>query len=118
MTRISITNPWHIEKGHGGTAHSEYLLVFSESGIFCFLAFISMMAFTLGLAIRNYHRLPQGFSKNLNGALLVGIVSYLSHAFFNNFLDIDKAAFLFWTSVSALVAMDMKIKSEYYTVNK
>jgi hypothetical protein len=45
-------------------------------------------------------------------SLLVGLITYLAHAFLNNFLDIDKVAVPFWGFVAALVIIDLYINKE------
>jgi len=117
MTRISVTNPYHIKIGQGGTAHSEYLLALSEGGIFLFIFFVFTAAMAVFTAMKNYYRLRDRAGRLISGALVVGLVTYLVHGFFNNFLDTDKAAFLFWGAVSMIVTMDVyekeKVKREF-----
>jgi O-antigen ligase len=117
MTRISVTNPYHIKIGQGGTAHSEYLLALSEGGIFLFLFFIFTAGVAVFTAMKNYYRLRDEKNRLISGALLVGMVTYLVHGLFNNFLDTDKAAFLFWGAISMVVTLHVyekeRMKNEF-----
>jgi putative inorganic carbon (HCO3(-)) transporter len=110
MTRISVTNPNNIKMGHGGTAHSEYLLSLSENGAGAFLSFLMIILFTVSIAMKNVQRSEDKAIRLATAAMLIGLVSYLVHGFFNNFLDTDKAAFLFWSSISLITVMDIRIK--------
>ena len=38
--------------------------------------------------------------------VLLGLVTYFTHSLFNNFLENDKLAFLFWMSLSILATLD------------
>jgi O-antigen ligase len=40
--------------GKGGTAHSEYLLLLSESGIFSFLVFTFLVILAIYYGLKNY----------------------------------------------------------------
>ena len=111
MTRISVTNPNHIEKGHGGSAHSEYLLAFSEGGLMVFLPFSGILLLVFYRGVKNQYRLQDPALKKIHAALLIGLATYVTHGFFNNFLDTDKAAFLFWTFILSLVAIDLKLRN-------
>lgn len=91
--RLSVTDPWHIPGNSGGTAHSEYILVLSEMGLLGFVSLLILMG-RWGWII---------FFKNSSPVhrpiiIIAGISlsSYFFHAFFNNFLNTDKFAFLFW----------------------
>ncbi|HKC67227.1 MAG TPA: O-antigen ligase family protein, partial [Bacteroidia bacterium] len=105
MTMISVTSPYNIKHGHGGSAHSEYLLCLSESGIFAFISFMGILlsAFYYGIKMLN-EQIPLKI-KIILTMVLSALFSYCVHVLFNNFLDIDKAAFLFWSSLSVISAL-------------
>ncbi|MBK8500246.1 MAG: O-antigen ligase family protein [Flavobacteriales bacterium] len=88
----------------GGTAHSEYLLALSESGLIAFLVFTALAWATLSSAfhgsVRNLP--PNGRIRHI-GAWLASL-AYLVHALFNNYLDDPKVAMLFWITLGGLVA--------------
>jgi putative inorganic carbon (HCO3(-)) transporter len=109
MTRISVTSPYDIQQGHGGSAHSEYLLALAESGIFSFVSFLCLFFTAFFTAIRITR---SGDKTNRVTAIfvLLGLVTYFTHGLFNNFLENDKLAFLFWASLSILVTVDIQVK--------
>jgi hypothetical protein len=39
-----------------------------------------------------------------------GFCTYILHAFFNNFLDTDKAALLYYTSIAAIISESISLK--------
>ncbi len=75
--------------GDAGNAHSEYLGPLADIGF------------------RAYNRLRKKEMKiYLTGALL-GLITYLSHGFMNNFLDTDKASVPFWGFTAMIVTIDL-----------
>ncbi len=96
--------------GTGGNAHSEYLGLLSEAGVFGALNFVLILlivfyrGFSLSRKIkdRNYRIL-------LIGALL-GLVTYAIHGVLNDFLDSDKIATPFWGFIAFIVALDIRYK--------
>jgi hypothetical protein len=93
MTRLSVTDPGHIPENSGGTAHSEYILSMSETGIPGIAAWLVMLASIAAMAFR------AAAAKVQNRMVIAGVATlstYIFHAFFNNFLNTDKFAFLFW----------------------
>jgi O-antigen ligase len=107
MTRISVTSPYNIPPGHGGSTHSEYLLALSEAGLFSFLAFIAMLLAALHTGLTMVLKSGDKKIRVTAGFVLLGLVTYFTHALFNNFLDNDKLAFLFWSSLSILATLDV-----------
>jgi putative inorganic carbon (hco3(-)) transporter len=91
MTRISVTSPYNIEEGKGGTAHNEFLLVLSESGIFTGAFFIAMVVIVFAIGMMDYYNTHDFFTL----MMLMAFSSFVVHSFFNNFLDTDKTAALF-----------------------
>ncbi|MEP7167872.1 MAG: O-antigen ligase family protein [Bacteroidota bacterium] len=107
MTYISVTSPYHVAQGHGGSVHSEYLLVLSENGIFTFIVFFILAVKMILTGMKNVYRHPDKMKRMEAAALTLSLVTYLVHGFFNNYLDTDKAAFLFWSSVCMIVIIDL-----------
>jgi putative inorganic carbon (HCO3(-)) transporter len=107
MTWISVKSPYNIQKGRGGTTHSEYLLLLSESGIFAFLSFLLLIIAVIYISMKNFYTIPNKQLKIVIAVMLAGFISYITHGIFNNFLDTDKAAFLFWSSISILATIDI-----------
>lgn len=115
MTRISVTSPYNIKKGKGGTAHSEYLLLLAESGIFSFLVNLLGILMVLYYAMLVFAKSDQAYTRIKVMILLFGFCTYIMHSFFNNFLDTDKAAMLYYTSIAAIMAEAIFLKNKLKT---
>ena len=98
--------------GNRGTAHSEYLLALSEQGVLGMLALLLVIALVSLTAIRNYYQAIDPKIKTLNILLFLGLVTYIAHAVFNNFLDTDKMAVPFWGLIAGIVAIDLYHRNE------
>ena len=108
MTPISVTKPYDAAPGHGGSVHSEYLLVLSENGIFTFIIFMLLIVKILFTGMQNAYYLFEKDKRKEAIILSLVLLTYLVHGLFNNFLDTDKAAFLFWSTVCIVVVMDIE----------
>ena len=109
MTKISVRYASnHFSQGMGGTAHSQFLLYAAESGIFVVLAFIATLLFTLREGFSLYYNSTDEKEKLLVKALLGGYITFVFHSFFNNFLDIDKAASLFLLFNAAIIVLSIE----------
>lgn len=93
--------------GNRGNAHSEYLGPLSEQGLPGMLTFSAILIIVSIIAIRNYYLIKDPDLRNLNLTIYLALITYFAHAFFNNFLDTDKASVPFWGFVAALVAIDI-----------
>jgi putative inorganic carbon (HCO3(-)) transporter len=108
MTEISITNTTrNLPQGMGGTAHSEYLLALSESGIVAGGAFLLLFIYAVYLGMKLYYT-AEGEDRYYALAMLLGLVTYFLHGVFNNFLTTDKAAFLVWAALAVLCVLDIR----------
>ncbi|TVR42788.1 MAG: O-antigen ligase family protein [Bacteroidia bacterium] len=101
MNRLSVTNPWNVPEGSGGTAHSEYLLALSEMGVFGLLSWLLLMGRWSWLALRRWRSHP---NRKQMMIALIALSTYFFHALVNNFLTTDKFAFLFWGTAAWLVS--------------
>lgn len=101
MTRLSVSDPYHIPENSGGTAHSEYILALSEMGIPGILAWLVLISGLTAMAFRNALRHP---NRGYAVAGFAALSTYFFHAFFNNFLNTDKFAFLFWGLIAWMCA--------------
>ncbi len=104
ITYISVFSPYNIPLGRGGSAHNEYLLLLSECGGLCFLIFIIFIVVALLTAIKSILGKSNEIKKN-ELAVLLGFFTYCIHGLFNNFLDTDKAAFLFYAALASIVLL-------------
>ena len=101
MNRLTVTDPYNVPEGSGGTAHSEYFLALSETGLFGLLAWLLLPLRWLWLAFRSRGQ------RGANHQVMVGILAlstYFFHGAVNNFLTTDQFAFLFWGAGGWLVA--------------
>lgn len=92
-------------QGLGGTAHSQYLLYASESGIFALIAFVACVLYTIKEAFTLYYNSTDEKEKLYIKALLGGYITFVFHSFFNNFLDIDKSASLFFLFSAGIILL-------------
>ena len=112
MNRLTVTDPFDIPEGSGGTAHSEYFLALSEMGIPGIASWLLLMGRFVWIAFTR--------RKSKTGRLeiqiaFVALSTYFFHALFNNFLTTDKFAFLFWGMAAwfianSYIAEDIQIK--------
>ncbi len=117
MTRISVTSPYDIPLGHGGSTHSEYLVALSESGIFSLLSFLGLLFTSLFTGLKIFSKSEDKKTRLTACFILLGLVTYFTHGLFNNFLENDKLAFLFWSSLSILATLDSSSEMKQ-TMNK
>jgi O-antigen ligase len=100
--RLTVTNPHKIPENSGGTAHSEYILVLSETGVPGLAALLLLLGHWLWVVFVKSPHHPQ------RGKIIISFAAlstYLFHAFFNNFLNTDKFAFLFWGMAAYLLSV-------------
>lgn len=112
-TEISIRNPQGFyPSGKGGTAHSEYLLISSEIGLFGGIIYVLLLFVSIILSIKNIYRIPKtDFSHYFSIGLLMCIITYTIHGFFNNFLDSSKINFLFVAFIASIASIQLKKSS-------
>jgi putative inorganic carbon (hco3(-)) transporter len=100
--RLTVKNPYKIPENSGGTAHSEYILALSEMGLPGFFALTLLLSRWIGLVfIKARHHSERKYLI----IIFASLSTYLFHAFFNNFLNTDKFAFLFWGMAAYLLAV-------------
>jgi putative inorganic carbon (HCO3(-)) transporter len=103
---ITLAGTASAYQGNGGSAHSEYFLALSETGIFSLFVFIALLLFSLRTGMRLLYKSENNTIKMIALFAMLGLTSYFVHGLVNNFLDDAKLAFLFWSSLSALTAAD------------
>lgn len=105
MNRLSVVDIYDIPDNSGGTVHSEPLLFLSESGglgLFSWLVLI----ITWVLWVTSVDKKKRSRYLAVSAAM---VSTYLFHGIFNNFLNTDKLAFLFW---GAAAIMMIEVKNE------
>ena len=101
MNPLTVKDPWHVPENSGGTAHSEYLLALSEMGLLGIISLFLLFYSWTWIAFVKARNHPQRLNIIIGFAVLS---TYLFHAFFNNFLNTDKFAFLFWGTAAWMVS--------------
>ena len=94
--------------GNMGNAHSEYLSMLAETGWPGLLIFLGMIAVVFVKAIYLYPKLKNPQERALLMACILALTTYFTHAFLNNFLDMDKASVPIWAFVAIIVVLDKK----------
>jgi len=93
--------------GDGGNAHSEYLSALSETGSIGLFTFLLLIGYVFFRGIKLYYILCCRTSKMYILSSLIALSSYFIHAFFNNFLDVDKASIAVWSFIAIIVSIDL-----------
>lgn len=101
--------------GNMGNAHSEYLTTLSETGWPGLLLFLTLIVVIFTRSIVLYHKIKSSQDQAMLMACILGLVSYFSHAFLNNFFDMDKASVPIWAFVCIIVILDLKAKGRLVT---
>ena len=93
--------------GNRGNAHSEYLGPLAESGVLGMVSVIILVAVLMIYGIKLYHSLEKGPLKDYTVLAILGLITYFTHGFLNNFLDMDKASAPVWGFAAVLVSIDL-----------
>ncbi|MFM7746804.1 MAG: O-antigen ligase family protein [Bacteroidota bacterium] len=104
-----------------GGIHSEYFGPLVESGIPGFLCFVGILLASLQRGMSLWYRLKEPNQQRDRLLLLcamLGLVTYYTHGFLNNYLDMDKTALLFWSSLGLITAMDARYPSDQRGVSQ
>lgn len=115
-TRISMSSPFYAKFGHGGSAHSEYLLAFAESGVWGVLAWGVLLVLTFYSFVRTAKSSLDNEKKWLARAAIVSLTTFFTHAVFNNFLNIANFGIFFWTILSVLAGVYASIPKAVQTL--
>lgn len=108
LSRISVNSPFYVKEGWGGTAHSEYLLSFSESG---YPGLVGWIFLIIAVLTTGHSILKKSQDKNdrfLSLMILLGLIGYFIHALFNNFLNSASLALFFWLMIGILAYTNNK----------
>ncbi|MBL0045859.1 MAG: hypothetical protein IPP33_16120 [Flavobacteriales bacterium] len=86
----------------GGTAHSEYLLALSETGILGGLFFLLIIALAMRAALGSMDTAATNKARWTLIACCLAVLAYGVHGFFNNYLEDCKVAFPFWSCLALI----------------
>lgn len=89
-----------------GNAHSEYIGPLAESGFMGAITVFLIVIVTIVYGIRVYYQLDDFNHKLIAMACLMGLITYWTHGFLNNFLEMDKASCPVWGFSAILVVLD------------
>ena len=98
--------------GDAGNAHNEYLMYLSETGLFGFLSFLILSLYLVRLGFQLYRNAQNETTRFLALGILLSLTTLLVHSLFNSFLETDKIGLPFYLFAAALVALDLKDRSE------
>ena len=98
--------------GNMGNAHSEYLSMLAETGWPGLLIFLFLIATVFTKAVVLYHKLEDPQEQGILMACILGLVTYFTHAFLNNFLDMDKASVPIWAFIAIIVVLDQRYQEK------
>lgn len=93
--------------GNRGNAHSEYIGPLAEMGWPGLLLVIVFVTFLMVYGIRSYRRAKNDDVAYLAICAMLGLVTYFTHGFLNNFLDMDKAAGPVFGFAAVIVSIDL-----------
>ncbi len=94
--------------GDMGNAHSEYIGPMAEQGVLGLIWVLLLVYFTVKTGIRAYYNTEDPNLKVMALAALIGLITYWTHGFLNNFLDMDKATLPVWGFTAFLVFLDSR----------
>jgi len=91
-----------------GNAHSEYLGLLSEAGVFGSLSYILILLIVFYRGFLISRKIEDPSTRILLICSLLGLITYTVHGGLNNFLDTDKIAVPFWAFIAFVVAVDVR----------
>ena len=94
-----------------GGIHSEYFGPLVETGIPGLVLFTGILLASLQTGMKLWYRLTSPDDRSDRLILLIallGLVTYYTHGFLNNYLDMDKTALLFWSFLAIVTALDLR----------
>lgn len=104
MTIISTSS------GDLGDAHSEYFSSMSEMGFPGLVLWTAITLMTISMAFRIIYNHSNRTIRITTLISLLGLVTYYTHAFLNNYSQYDKVAVPFWAFTAIIVAIDIYFK--------
>ncbi len=93
----------------GGNAHSEYLGPLCEQGLIGGLLMVALLIAVVYYGLYLVYTIQQQDDKIFIGSVFLGLITYFTHGFLNNYLDTDKAAVPFWAFIAILVNYDLLV---------
>jgi uncharacterized membrane-anchored protein len=82
------------------------------------LSFLLLAIVIFYTGIHAYSRANEKEIRLIIVAVIIGLSTYLTHGFLNNFLDTDKSSVPFWAFVAIIVVLDLYTKEKPATLGK
>jgi putative inorganic carbon (hco3(-)) transporter len=102
LTRIST------HSGNRGNAHSEYLMVFAETGFLGLIPFLLIIFSAIFTGMKVVYKTENPKLRIFAISALLGLISYFVLGIFNSFLDQDEAAVWVWGAMAMLVQLSVR----------
>ena len=96
--------------GDLGDAHSEYFSAMSETGFPGMALWIGITLLTMAAAFRVIYKHTERQARITALIALLGLVTYYTHAFLNNYSQYDKIAVPFWAFTAIIVVLDLGLR--------
>ncbi len=93
--------------GDQGHAHSEYLNPLAESGWLGLLTFLAIIITSFRVGLKLIYKGRTFEIKIYSAAIILGLVTYLTHGLLNSYSEQDKIAVVLWGFLAMLTAMDI-----------
>ncbi len=97
--------------GDMGNAHSEYIGPLAEMGFPGMLSVLILFLLIIYTGVKVYYQVKDKEVKIIVLIMLMGLFTYFTHGFLNNFLDTDKASAAVWGFAAVIVAIDIYHKN-------
>lgn len=91
--------------GDGGNAHSEYIGPLSEMGLPGMFIVFLLVGTMIYQGLKTYKHAKNKQARVLSLSATLGLISYFTHGFLNNFLDTDKLSVPVWGCMAIIVAV-------------
>jgi putative inorganic carbon (hco3(-)) transporter len=98
--------------GDMGNAHSEYIGPLSEQGLPGLLTIILIVSIGFYTALKVIKYSPDKQVRMMSLGAMLGLVTYFTHGFLNNFLNTDNASVAVWGFLAMILALDVYHKNK------
>ncbi|MDP1727764.1 MAG: O-antigen ligase family protein [Bacteroidota bacterium] len=93
--------------GDQGHAHSEYLNPLAESGWPGLISFLAIIFFSFKVGLNLVYKGRNIQIRVYSAAIILGLVTYLSHGLLNSYSEQDKIAVILWGFLAMITALDL-----------
>lgn len=97
--------------GDMGNAHSEYIGPLAEQGLPGLLTIVLIVIIGFYTALKVIKYSPDKEVRMMSLGALLGLVTYFTHGFLNNFLNTDNASVAVWGFLAMIMALDIYHKN-------